>query len=66
MVFTRHLLKLMEVCVGTVVNREPCLLVGETGIGKTAAISELARLCGPELVSINLSQQSDSSDLLGG
>lgn len=45
---------------------EPVLLVGETGVGKTAAISYLADMTGNKLVSINLSQQTDSSDLLGG
>lgn len=45
---------------------EPVLLVGETGVGKTAAISYLATMTGNILTTINLSQQTDSTDLLGG
>ena len=46
--------------------REPVLLVGETGVGKTASISYLAAMTGNKLVTVNMSQQSDSTDLLGG
>ncbi|GFR41368.1 hypothetical protein Agub_g2051, partial [Astrephomene gubernaculifera] len=45
---------------------EPVLLVGETGTGKTTMLSRMAGLVGANLVSFNLSQQTDSSDLLGG
>ena len=45
---------------------ESVLLVGETGVGKTACISYLSSLTGNKLLTINLSQQTDSSDLLGG
>lgn len=42
------------------------LLVGETGTGKTAAVQYLAQKTGHHLVVINMNQQSDSADLLGG
>ncbi|CAG8521267.1 1922_t:CDS:2, partial [Scutellospora calospora] len=45
---------------------EPVLLVGETGTGKTATIQYLAELMHQNLIVVNLSQQGDSSDLLGG
>lgn len=45
---------------------EPVLLVGETGIGKTAIIQLLADRIGANLRIVNLSQHSDSSDLIGG
>ena len=45
---------------------EPVLLVGETGVGKTAAVGYLATITGNRLVTMNLSQQTDSTDLLGG
>jgi hypothetical protein len=45
---------------------EPVLLVGETGTGKTTLLSRVAALSGATLVAFNLSQQTDSSDLLGG
>ncbi|CED83314.1 AAA ATPase containing von Willebrand factor type A (vWA) domain [Phaffia rhodozyma] len=45
---------------------EPCLLVGETGTGKTTAVSYISHLLRRPLVSLNLSTQTESSDLLGG
>ncbi|KAG6999386.1 midasin [Physcia stellaris] len=45
---------------------EPCLLVGETGTGKTALVQHLATLSRIKLNVINLSQQSEAGDLLGG
>ena len=46
--------------------KEPCLLVGETGTGKTALIQHLAKLMNTKLIVVNLSQQSEAGDLLGG
>lgn len=45
---------------------EPILLTGETGTGKTATVTYLASILSQTLVSLNLSHQTDSSDLLGG
>lgn len=45
---------------------EPCLLVGETGTGKTTIIQQLAESLGKKLEVVNLSQQSEAGDLLGG
>ncbi|TFK52493.1 P-loop containing nucleoside triphosphate hydrolase protein [Heliocybe sulcata] len=45
---------------------EPILLTGETGTGKTSVITHLAHLLRRPLVSLNLSHQTESSDLLGG
>jgi midasin len=42
------------------------LLVGETGIGKTAVVQQLAESLGYKLTAVNLSQQSEVGDLLGG
>jgi midasin len=44
---------------------EPVLLTGETGTGKTSVITHLASLLHHPLISVNLSQQTESSDLLG-
>ena len=57
---------LLEALARCVQLQEPALLVGETGVGKTAAVSYLSSLMGSKLVTLNLSQQSDSFDLLGG
>lgn len=45
---------------------EPVLLTGETGTGKTSVITHLASLLRRPLISLNLSHQTESSDLLGG
>ncbi|KIJ64401.1 hypothetical protein HYDPIDRAFT_132220 [Hydnomerulius pinastri MD-312] len=45
---------------------EPILLTGETGTGKTSVITHLASLLNRPLISLNLSHQTESSDLLGG
>ena len=63
---TRSSLCLLESVARCVQYNESVLLVGETGVGKTACISYLSSLTGNKLLTINLSQQTDSSDLLGG
>ena len=45
---------------------EPFLLVGETGVGKTSLVQHIAALVGQKLTVINLSQQSEATDLIGG
>ena len=45
---------------------EPVLLTGETGTGKTSAVTHLAAILRKSLISLNLSQQTESSDILGG
>lgn len=64
-VLTRHALRTLEKVAVSVSLGEPVLCVGETGVGKTAAVQHLADVLGQELVVVNLNQQSDSSDLLG-
>jgi midasin len=44
----------------------PIFLTGETGPGKTSAVTHLAGLLRRKLVSLNLSHQTESGDLLGG
>ncbi|KDQ20857.1 hypothetical protein BOTBODRAFT_100466 [Botryobasidium botryosum FD-172 SS1] len=57
------LLERLAVCVHL---REPALLVGETGTGKTSTIQHIAALLSHPLTVINLSNQTESADLLGG
>ena len=47
-------------------HSEPVLLTGETGTGKTSVITHLASLLRRRLISLNLSYQTESSDLIGG
>ncbi|CAG4947470.1 unnamed protein product [Colias eurytheme] len=64
--FTRQSACLLEKIACCVLSNEPVLLVGETGTGKTSSVQYLARQTGHKLVVINMNQQSDSADLLGG
>ena len=63
---TRQTLALMERVGACVRMGEPVLLVGETGTGKTTAVQHLAMRTGRRLLVHNLSEQSDSSELIGG
>ena len=63
---TRHTAVLLETVAAAVTRGEPVLLVGETGVGKTTAVQFLAERSGRRLRVVNLNQQSDSGDLLGG
>jgi midasin (ATPase involved in ribosome maturation) len=58
--------RVLESVAVSVDLNEPVLLVGETGVGKTTAVQYLASLMSQTLSVVNLSQQTDSSDLLGG
>lgn len=58
--------RLMERLAIAISQDEPILLVGETGTGKTTVIQEMAKIMDRKMVAVNLSQQTDSSDLLGG
>ena len=62
---TQQALRTTESIASAVVEAEPVLLVGETGIGKTTLVQHLAKLTGQRLTVVNLSQQSESNDLLG-
>lgn len=57
---------LVEMICGCVKFKEPVLLTGETGVGKTSCVQYLAKILKQKLIVVNLNRQSDSSDLLGG
>ncbi|KAM0290211.1 hypothetical protein ACHAO9_005348 [Fusarium lateritium] len=63
---TAHAKKLLEQIAVAVKLNEPVLLVGETGIGKTTVVQQLSESLGHKLIAVNLSQQSEVGDLLGG
>ncbi|KAE9591036.1 putative cobaltochelatase [Lupinus albus] len=62
----RRSLHVLERIACSVKYNEPVLLVGETGTGKTTLVQNLALRLGQKLTVLNLSQQSDVADLLGG
>ena len=63
---TNHAVRLLEQVGVAVRLAEPVLLVGETGTGKTTVVQQLADILGYSLTAINLSQQTEAGDLLGG
>ncbi|WVF69714.1 hypothetical protein IAT40_004493 [Kwoniella sp. CBS 6097] len=63
---TRPSLILLERIAAALALGEPALLVGETGTGKTTAVQHIASIVKKPLTVLNLSMQTESSDLLGG
>lgn len=64
--FTRLASCVLERIAVSVDQNEPILLVGETGVGKTSSVQYLAYQTYHKLVVVNMNNQSDVSDLLGG
>ena len=64
--FTSQSRKTMESVAAGIDFAEPFLLVGETGVGKTTTVQHMAKVIGKTLTVVNLSQQSEATDLLGG
>ena len=64
--FTDPSLRTLESIAAAAANSEACLLVGETGVGKTRTIQQLAEMSNNRIYVVNLSQQSDLTDLIGG
>ncbi|WVQ75947.1 hypothetical protein IAR50_005582 [Cryptococcus sp. DSM 104548] len=63
---TKPSLVLLERIAVALALGEPTLLVGETGTGKTTAVQHIASIVRKPLTVLNLSMQTESSDLLGG
>ena len=59
----RRLFSLVEACLN---HKEPALLVGETGCGKTSVCQLLALLRGQKLRILNCHQHTETGDFLGG
>ncbi|KAG6912603.1 hypothetical protein DXG01_013487, partial [Tephrocybe rancida] len=65
--FAMHKPAVLLSCIVTAVSlAEPILLTGETGTGKMSVVTHLSSLLRRPLISLNLSHQTESSDLLGG
>jgi len=63
---TRSILRLLTLVNRCVEQREPVLLVGETGCGKTTVVQLLGMLLKRHLHVVNCHANTETSDLLGG
>ena len=59
----RRLYALVEACVE---HKEPALLIGETGCGKTTVVQILAMIHGQKLRVLNCHQNTETADFIGG
>ena len=57
----RNVLRILQ----SLVTQSPKLLEGDTGAGKSAAVSEAARLVGAPLIRFNMSRSVTCSDIIG-
>ena len=63
---TRHSLAVLSSIASALQHNEPLVLVGEAGVGKTSVLQFLAHSLGVRLTVLNLNNQSDASDVVGG
>ena len=61
----RRTAELLEKLATAIRLREPCLLEGETSTSKTSSIEYLASVTGTPVSRLNLSGQTDTSELIG-
>ena len=65
LIITSQLKRLAVLVHKCLQNREPVLLVGETGCGKTTLCQIFAALNNQQLFSINCHQNTETSDFIG-
>ena len=64
-VWTKAMRRLAVLVFTSIKYKEPLLLVGETGCGKTTVCQIIAKFLGKELVTVNAHQNTETGDLLG-
>lgn len=65
-VWTKSAARMAVITLHSLRFKEPVLLVGETGCGKTQICQTLARVLSRALISVNCHLNTESSDFLGG
>ena len=63
--WTKGMRRLSVLVSSCLKNKEPVLLVGETGCGKTTICQLLAQFMGRELITLNAHQNTETGDILG-
>ncbi|KAG7785454.1 hypothetical protein KL945_003751 [Ogataea haglerorum] len=64
-VWTKAMRRLAVLVAMSIKHKEPLLLVGETGCGKTTVCQLVAEFYGKELIVVNAHQNTETGDLLG-
>jgi midasin len=64
-VWTSGMRRTVGLLLKSIENKEPVLLVGETGTGKTTAVQVVAQLLGKQLRILNCHQHTETSDFVG-
>lgn len=64
-VLTQHMRRMVVLLIHSLANREPALLVGTTGGGKTSCCASICKACNILLLSVNCHQHTEASDILG-
>lgn len=64
-VWTSGMKRSVDLLMRCIKNKEPALLVGETGTGKTTAVQVIAAALGRRLRILNCHQHTETSDFLG-
>jgi midasin len=65
-VWTKAMQRLMTLVGRALRSKEPVLLVGETGSGKTSICQVYANAVSKHLISLNCHQNTETADLIGG
>ena len=63
--WTSKMMRLAVLVSNALENKEPVLLIGETGCGKTTLCQILATAVGQQLFTVNCNMNSDASDFIG-
>jgi midasin len=66
LVWTRSMRRLYSLVTAALAHKEPVLLVGETGCGKTAVCQAVSEAFGRPLFTLNCHQNTETADILGG
>ena len=65
MVWTRAMQRLFRLVASALANKEPVLLVGETGSGKTSVCEVIATAFNQSMIGVNCHQNMETADLIG-
>ena len=63
---TKQTARLLEFLTSSILLKQPVLMVGETGVGKTTTVQYMGNIFRKKVHVINMCEQTESADLFGG